>query len=53
MTTAGVGPQGIDLIAVATPLPDMVFPSTACILQAKLGVMQDAAFDVQVDHSDQ
>ncbi len=43
----GFGPQDIDLIVVATTTPDMVFPSTACILQQKLGVTQGAAFDVQ------
>lgn len=40
-------PQDIDLIIVATSAPDMVFPSTACILQAKLGASGGAAFDVQ------
>jgi 3-oxoacyl-[acyl-carrier-protein] synthase-3 len=47
MEAAGVGPGDIDLIIVATTTPDMVFPSTACLLQAKLGVKQGAAFDVQ------
>jgi 3-oxoacyl-[acyl-carrier-protein] synthase-3 len=37
----------IDLIIVATSTPDYVFPSTACLLQAKLGVNGSAAFDVQ------
>ena len=37
----------IDLIIVATSTPDMVFPSTACILQSKLGAHGCAAFDVQ------
>ena len=40
-------PQDIDLIIVATSTPDMVFPSTACILQGKLGAPGGAAFDVQ------
>ena len=39
--------QEIDLIIVATSTPDMVFPSTACILQNKLGANGGAAFDVQ------
>ena len=39
--------QDIDLIIVATSTPDMVFPSTACILQHKLGANGGAAFDVQ------
>ncbi len=47
MAAAGVGPEDIDLIVVATTTPDMVFPSTACLLQAKLGVKKGAAFDVQ------
>jgi 3-oxoacyl-[acyl-carrier-protein] synthase III len=44
---AGLQPQDIDLIIVATSTPDMVFPSTACILQNKLGANGGAAFDVQ------
>ncbi len=47
LAAGGYGPQDIDLIVVATTTPDMVFPSTACILQDKLGVRQGAAFDVQ------
>jgi 3-oxoacyl-[acyl-carrier-protein] synthase III len=37
----------IDLIVVATSTPDYIFPSTACLLQAKLGIAGCAAFDVQ------
>ena len=37
----------IDLIVVATTTPDKVFPSTACILQKKLGIDECAAFDIQ------
>lgn len=44
---AGIRPQDIDLIVVATTTPDMVFPSTACILQAKLGIRNGPAFDMQ------
>jgi 3-oxoacyl-[acyl-carrier-protein] synthase-3 len=45
---AGVDAQEIDLIIVATTTPDMVFPSTACILQDKLGIRSGgAAFDLQ------
>jgi 3-oxoacyl-[acyl-carrier-protein] synthase III len=44
---AGIAPEQLDLIIVATSTPDMVFPSTACILQAKLGVKGMPAFDVQ------
>lgn len=45
---AGIDTQEIDLIIVATTTPDLVFPSTACILQSKLGIENGAAaFDIQ------
>ena len=47
LSAAGLQAQDIDLIIVATSTPDMVFPSTACILQNKLGANGCAAFDVQ------
>ena len=47
LEVAGVAASEIDLIIVATTTPDMVFPSTACILQAKLGAAGCPAFDVQ------
>lgn len=47
LTAAGITAKDIDLIIVATSTPDMVFPSTACILQNKLGANGGAAFDVQ------
>lgn len=47
MQAAGRSEQDIDLIIVATSTPDMVFPSTACILQHKLGANGCAAFDLQ------
>ena len=47
LSAAGVLPADLDLIIVATSTPDMVFPSTACILQHKLGASGGAAFDVQ------
>ncbi|MGB7423046.1 MAG: beta-ketoacyl-ACP synthase III [Comamonas sp.] len=47
LEAAGVAPGEIDLIIVATSTPDMVFPSTACILQHKLGIAGCPAFDVQ------
>jgi 3-oxoacyl-[acyl-carrier-protein] synthase III len=47
LEAAGVTAAEIDLIIVATSTPDMVFPSTACILQHKLGAAGGAAFDVQ------
>src|SRR5438105_7013091 len=47
LEAAGRKASEIDLIIVATSTPDMVFPSTACILQNKLGVAGCPAFDVQ------
>ena len=45
--SAGIDKHEIDLIIVATTTPDMVFPSTACLLQEKLGIPGCPAFDVQ------
>jgi 3-oxoacyl-[acyl-carrier-protein] synthase-3 len=47
MEMAGVDAADIDLIIVATSTPDFVFPSTACLLQNKLGNKGATAFDVQ------
>ena len=47
MEAADVKPEEIDLIIVATSTPDMVFPSTASILQRKLGIVGCPVFDVQ------
>jgi 3-oxoacyl-[acyl-carrier-protein] synthase-3 len=47
LEAAGRRADEIDLIIVATSTPDMIFPSTACLLQHKLGVGGGAAFDVQ------
>jgi 3-oxoacyl-[acyl-carrier-protein] synthase-3 len=47
LRAAGIAPGDLDLIVMATTTPDMVFPSTACLLQAKLGVRNCPAFDVQ------
>lgn len=44
---AGVAAADLDLIVVATSTPDFIFPSTACIIQGKLGNKGAAAFDVQ------
>jgi len=43
---AGVAVDSIDLIVVATTTPDKVFPSTACIIQRRLGISECPAFDV-------
>ena len=46
--SAGIGVDEIDLVIVATTSPDKMFPSTACILQDKLGIKNGgAAFDMQ------
>ena len=47
LAAAGRTADDVDLIVVATSTPDMVFPSSACLLQGKLGVTRGAAFDVQ------
>ncbi len=47
LDAAGAIPADIDLIIVATSTPDYIFPSTACLLQAKLGSKNCAAFDIQ------
>jgi 3-oxoacyl-[acyl-carrier-protein] synthase-3 len=47
LQAADTAPADIDLIIVGTSTPDYVFPSTACLLQAKLGVNGSAAFDLQ------
>ena len=47
LAAAGMRAADVDLIVVATSTPDFVFPSTACLLQAKLGVANSTAFDLQ------
>jgi 3-oxoacyl-[acyl-carrier-protein] synthase-3 len=47
LAAARLKPEDVDLIIVATSTPDFIFPSTACLLQAKLGVRNCPAFDVQ------
>lgn len=47
LEAADVEASAIDLIIVATSTPDMVFPSSACLVQQKLGIAGGAAFDVQ------
>ena len=47
MAMAGVTAEQIDLIIVATITPDMPFPSTACLVQRKIGARRAAAFDLE------
>src|SRR5450432_4523603 len=47
MKMAGVTADQIDLIIVATLTPDMQFPSTACLVQQKIGARRAAAFDIE------
>ncbi|MDB6041234.1 MAG: fabH [Verrucomicrobiales bacterium] len=47
MKRAGILPEQIELIIVATITPDMLFPSTACLVQKKIGAVRAAAFDVE------
>lgn len=42
----GLGPEDLDLIIVATVTPDMIFPATACLVQASLGASRAWAFDL-------
>jgi len=44
---AQIAPEVVDLIIVATITPDMLFPSTACLVQQKLGAYRAAAFDIE------
>ncbi len=44
---AGLAPEDIDLIILATSTPDQTFPATAVTIQAELGITHGAAFDVQ------
>ena len=47
LAAAGTTAADLDLIIVATSTPDFIFPSTACVLQARLGSKRCPAFDVQ------
>jgi 3-oxoacyl-[acyl-carrier-protein] synthase-3 len=47
LAAAGATASEIDLIIVATATPDYIFPSTACIMQTKLGIKGCTAFDIQ------
>ncbi len=47
LAQAGVTPQDLDMILVATITPDMFFPSTSCFVQKSLGAVKAACFDLQ------
>jgi len=47
IAAAGLTPKDIDLVIVATITPDMPFPSTACLIQHKLGMRNVPAFDLE------
>ena len=47
LAAAKIRPEELDLIIVATVTPDMLFPSTACLVQDRLGARQAAAFDIE------
>jgi len=47
LDNAGIQPEEIDLIIVATITPDMVFPATACIIQKKLGLINAGTVDIE------
>ena len=46
LADAGLGPLDVDMIIVATATPDMLFPSTACVVQKEIGATNAVAFDV-------
>ncbi|MCR1898145.1 ketoacyl-ACP synthase III [Irregularibacter muris] len=47
LESAGVSPEELDCIIVATVTPDMAFPSVACIVQEQIGARNAAAFDIE------
>ncbi len=47
LVAAGMAPQDVGMVIVATTTPDRINPSTACLLQKRLGIRGCAAFDVQ------
>ncbi len=47
LAVAGLDPADVELIVVATVTPDMMFPATACLVQANLGAVKAAAFDLE------
>jgi 3-oxoacyl-[acyl-carrier-protein] synthase-3 len=47
LASGGIAPEQVDLIITATVTPDMPFPSTACLVQEKIGARRAAAFDIE------
>jgi len=47
LKNAGMKPEEVELIVVCTLSPDMFFPSTACIVQSKIGAINSACFDIE------
>lgn len=47
LSSAGISADQLDMIICATSTPDYIFPSTACLIQARLGAMNAAAIDIQ------
>jgi 3-oxoacyl-[acyl-carrier-protein] synthase-3 len=47
LEAAGIAPKEVDLVICATYTPDMAFPSTACLIQDRIGAKPAAAFDLQ------
>jgi 3-oxoacyl-[acyl-carrier-protein] synthase-3 len=47
LEAAGAAPGDIDLVVVGTATPDLIFPSTACLLQERLDIHDGPAFDIQ------
>ena len=47
LDAAGIAPKDVDLVICATYTPDMAFPSTACLIQDRIGAKPAAAFDLQ------
>ncbi|HIE13473.1 MAG TPA: ketoacyl-ACP synthase III [Desulfotomaculum sp.] len=47
LNAAGLSPENVELIIVATATPDMLFPATACLVQDRLGAGRAAAFDLE------
>lgn len=45
---AGVAPGDVDLVIVASASPDMLFPATACLVQARIGASKAACFDMEI-----